>query len=250
MSTRPRGGRLAEARARRPPRASSSACGVAVAGNHYAELDAHSVGRGGGRGYIRWYDAPPRRCLSGAPLRGLWLRWGARGRAMVMSQADIDALIAGQTAEGADDAPAADDEPSVAAEDPGTPEEQPAEDEQSAVRSWSASATTETDKLNTRIDEVEARLEAIEAVPAAAAGSTVDDGAIPELRAALAQANATVQRLSAAVDQLTLQSQASLGFDAQHTFDCPSCGSHGTIAVPVSCTNCGHEAEWGFWPGQ
>ena len=71
-----------------------------------------------------------------------------------------------------------------------------------------------------------------------------------ELREALAQANATVQQRSAAVEQLTLQSQASLGFDAQHTFDCPSCGSHGTIAVPVNCTSCGHEAEWGFWPGQ
>ena len=165
---------------------------------------------------------------------------------MVMSQSDIDALIAGQVTEGADDASAGDDEPSAAA-DPGTAAEQPAaRDEQPAVHSWSASATTETQKLDARRGDVESRLETIEAAaPAAAEG-----GAIDELRGALAQANATVQKLAAVFEQLTLQSQASLGFDAQHTFDCPSCGSHGTIAVPVSCTNCGHEAEWGFWPGQ
>ena len=86
--------------------------------------------------------------------------------------------------------------------------------------------------------------------PLAAAGAAADEDAIEELRGALAQANATVERLTAAVEQLTAQSQASLGFDAQHTFDCPSCGSHGTIAVPINCTNCGHEAEWGLWPGQ
>ena len=166
---------------------------------------------------------------------------------MVMSQADIDALIAGQATEAADDAPAADNEPSAATDAPGAAAAQPpTEAEPPGVRSWSASATTETDKLNIRLDEMLARLEAIEAAPAAAA----DEGAIEALRAALAQADATVQKLSAAVEQLTLQSQASLGFDAQHTFDCPSCGSHGTIAVPVSCTSCGHEAEWGFWPGQ
>ncbi len=160
---------------------------------------------------------------------------------MVMSQADIDALIAGQATEAADDAPAADDEPSAATDAPGAGAAEPP-----AVRSWSASATTETEKLNARVGEVESRLEVIETAPAAGA----DEGAIVELRGALAQANATVQKLVAAVEQLTLQSQASLGFDAQHTFDCPSCGSHGTIAVPVSCTSCGHEAEWGFWPGQ
>ncbi len=169
---------------------------------------------------------------------------------MVMSQADIDALIAGQATDGADGAPAGDGEPS-AAPDPETAAEQPTElSEQPLVRSWSASATTETEKLHIRMGEVESRLKAVETAPPAAAGAALDQGAIDELRGALAQASATVERLTAAVQQLTLQSQASLGFDAQHTFDCPSCGSHGTIAVPVSCTNCGHEAEWGFWPGQ
>ncbi len=171
---------------------------------------------------------------------------------MVMSQADIDALIAGQAPAGGEDAPAIeDDQPAPAPEASGTVEEEPAEvDSNPAVRSWSASATTETEKLHIRMGEVESRLKAVETAPPAAAGAALDQGAIDELRGALAQAGATVERLTAAVQQLTLQSQASLGFDAQHTFDCPSCGSHGTIAVPVSCTNCGHEAEWGFWPGQ
>ncbi len=149
---------------------------------------------------------------------------------MVMSQADIDALIAGQAPAGEEDAsPAEDDDPSAATENPAAEEEQPAEaDAAPAVRSWSASATTETDKLSIRVGEVESRLKAVET----ADGGSADQGAIDELRGALARANATVERLSAEVQQLTLQSQASLGFDAQHTFDCPSCGSHGTIAVP------------------
>ena len=172
---------------------------------------------------------------------------------MVMSQADIDALVAGQAPAGGEHAPAIeDDQPAPAPEDPGTAEEEPAGlDSNTAVRSWSASATSETEKLNIRLGEVESRLKAVEtAPPPAPPGAALDQGAIDELRGALAQASATIERLTAAVQQLTLESQASLGFDAQHTFDCPSCGSHGTIAVPVSCTNCGHEAEWGFWPGQ
>ena len=166
---------------------------------------------------------------------------------MVLSQADIDALIAGQDTEAADDAPAEGDSSPSAPDAPEAAAEQLAAVQEPAVRSWAASATTETDKLNARFDELASRLEAVETAPA---GAAPDQGSIDELRAALAQANATVQKLSAAVEQLTLQSQASLGFDAQHTFDCPSCGSHGTIPVPVSCTSCGHEAAWGFWPGQ
>ena len=186
--------------------------------------------------------------LAEPPSAGNGCGGAPEGGAMVMSQADIDALIAGQAPAGEEDAsPAEDDDPSAATEGPGAAEEQPAEaDAAPAVRSWSASATTETDKLSIRMGEVESRLKAVET----ADGGSADQGAIDELRGALARANATVERLSAEVQQLTLQSQASLGFDAQHTFDCPSCGSHGTIAVPVSCTSCGHEAEWGFWPGQ
>ncbi|MEE8519538.1 MAG: hypothetical protein V3S98_10480, partial [Dehalococcoidia bacterium] len=58
----------------------------------------------------------------------------------------------------------------------------------------------------------------------------------------------TLQTLWNAVHQLTEHSQGSLGFAAKQTFDCPECGSHGTISIPISCTNCGHETEWGFWP--
>ena len=111
---------------------------------------------------------------------------------------------------------------------------------------------------------MESPLTALEMSPPAAAEAAADQGAIEELRRALAQANATVDELrralaqsnatveqtAAALEQLTLQYQASLGFDAKRTFDCPSCRSRGTVATPVSCTSCGHEAEWGSGPGE
>ena len=59
-----------------------------------------------------------------------------------------------------------------------------------------------------------------------------------------------VQTIWTALHDLTQNSKDSLGYAAKQIFDCPECGNHGTVAVPVSCTNCGYEGEWGFWPDQ
>jgi hypothetical protein len=33
-------------------------------------------------------------------------------------------------------------------------------------------------------------------------------------------------------------------------FTCSECGSHGHMAIPVSCTNCNTEGWWGWWPAK
>ena len=78
--------------------------------------------------------------------------------------------------------------------------------------------------------------------------AAADPQEMADLRAALEQVTQSVQTMWQSLHELTEQSQGSLGFAAKQTFDCPECGSHGTVSVPISCTSCGYETEWGFYP--
>lgn len=117
------------------------------------------------------------------------------------------------------------------------------------VQTYSASGTSETEQLADRLQDLEDKLEIIEATALGGDnGPAIDESALDEIRNSVEQLSATVQQVWTFLQELAQQSQDSLGFAAKQTFDCPECNSHGTIAVPVSCTHCGHEAEWGFWP--
>ena len=120
------------------------------------------------------------------------------------------------------------------------------------MRRWSASATTDTDQLKERIQELEDKIAVIEAtgLGEGSSASGADPQEVVELRAGLEQVTDSIQTLWRSLQELTDHSQGSLGFAAKQTFDCPECGSHGTVAVPVSCTNCGYESEWGFFPDE
>ena len=189
---------------------------------------------------------------------------------MVMSQGAIDALMAagaeGATAEENERADAPGDEEIgaltdeeraivAAAAEEETEESAPAEvipaaepDEPSSpkMRTWSASATSQTDQLRDRVQDLEDKLSIIETSTMGA--PEADPAAMAEIRQSLEQLTTTVQSLWSSVHQLTEHSQGSLGFAAKQTFDCPECGSHGTVAVPIRCTKCGFESEWGFFP--
>jgi RecJ-like exonuclease len=80
--------------------------------------------------------------------------------------------------------------------------------------------------------------------------ASVDPLQLVEVKQTLDALTASVQGIAAALQQLTEASQASLGFAAKQTFDCPECQSHGTVSVPITCTHCGFESEWGFYPEQ
>ena len=119
------------------------------------------------------------------------------------------------------------------------------------LRKWSANSTTSNDKINDRVQELEDKLRQIEAAGLGAASSgSADPHELTEIKRAIEQLTTSIQTLWSSLQQLTEQSQGSLGFAAKQTFDCPECGSHGTISVPVSCTSCGYESEWGFYPEQ
>lgn len=124
--------------------------------------------------------------------------------------------------------------------------EQGAESTGVRARKWSASSTADSD-LKNRVQDLEAKLTQIEAQRPAAGGGA-SDRQLEEMRTTIAQISETVQGMMAALRQLTEQSKGSLGFAAKQTFDCPECHSHGTISVPISCTACGFESEWGFYP--
>jgi hypothetical protein len=115
-------------------------------------------------------------------------------------------------------------------------------------RKWAAVSNGDGD-LKTRIQELEARMSVLQAAQAPGAGR-VPDQQLEEMRTAIAEISETVQGMMAALRRLTEQSKGSLGFAAKQTFDCPECHSHGTISVPIACTACGYESEWGFYPEQ
>jgi hypothetical protein len=154
--------------------------------------------------------------------------------------ADELAVVQAAAEEDGGAAPTAED--TVAA--PETPEEPTPK-----LRTWSASATSQTDQLRDRVQDIEDKLSIIEA-STLNAEPTPDPVAMNEVKQIVDSLSTTVKSLWAAVQNLTEQSQASLGFAAKQTFDCPECGSHGTIAVPINCTACGFESEWGFFPEQ
>jgi len=114
-------------------------------------------------------------------------------------------------------------------------------------RKWAATGNGDTD-LKGRVQELESRLSVLQAQ--APASSRPGDQQLEEMRTAIAEISETVQGMMAALRRLTEQSKGSLGFAAKQTFDCPECHSHGTISVPIACTACGYESEWGFYPEQ
>ena len=57
-----------------------------------------------------------------------------------------------------------------------------------------------------------------------------------------------LQALNQQLQSLMEMLQNSLGCNAHATFTCDSCGSNGTVAAPISCTNCGTETSWGWYP--
>ncbi|MDA0797556.1 MAG: hypothetical protein O2826_12965 [Chloroflexi bacterium] len=119
------------------------------------------------------------------------------------------------------------------------------------MRRWSASSTSANDPIKERVQDLEDKLTLLESNGIGAQpAESVDPQQLVELKQTLDALTASVQGIAATLQQLTEASQASLGFAAKQTFDCPECQSHGTVSVPITCTYCGFESEWGFYPEQ
>jgi hypothetical protein len=119
------------------------------------------------------------------------------------------------------------------------------------MRRWSAASTSDNDQMKERVQDLEDKLTLLEATGVGAEpAETIDPQQLVDMKQTLDQLTATVTGIAAALQQLSEASQPSLGFAAKQTFDCPECQSHGTVSVPIPCTYCGFETEWGFYPEQ
>ena len=56
-----------------------------------------------------------------------------------------------------------------------------------------------------------------------------------------------LQRLSRQVDGILSGLDNTPDYDVRSSFTCVSCGSSGTIAIPMRCAACGREGWWGWW---
>ena len=135
----------------------------------------------------------------------------------VLSQNEIDAMLSG----GSMPAPAV-------AEPPPAPEAPPAVDQ--AVQSFPANP----------------------AAPGAPPSgfSPGGDGDSAQLQQQVQGLTAQLQDLSRKVDEIVSGLQATVGFNAQGTFTCNSCSAHGQVAARLTCTACGTEDWWGWFPPQ
>ena len=105
------------------------------------------------------------------------------------------------------------------------------------------------------------------APPEAAADPGVLQGTIDQLSQRLAQLEASMlqteqlrlefqawvgqlQTITSTVESLLVRSQGTVGYGAHQNFVCSSCQSQGNVAAKLNCTACGEENMWGWWPPQ
>ena len=105
------------------------------------------------------------------------------------------------------------------------------------------------------------------APPVAAADSGVLQGTIDQLSQRLAQLESSMQQseqlrsefqawvgqlqtITSTVESLMASLQGTVGYGAHQSFIWCSCQSQGNVAAKLNCTACGEENWWGWWPPQ
>lgn len=81
------------------------------------------------------------------------------------------------------------------------------------------------------------------------------EGAVQETRLAMRQVQQALQSLAGSIEGVrgkveatSTDLQATPGYAVKNTFSCQSCHGHGFVAMRVTCTQCGTESLWGWWP--
>ena len=143
----------------------------------------------------------------------------------VLSQNEIDAMLSGDGA-----AP------------PGVAEPAPAE-----------APPVEAPPPVTQVAQIEQTVQTVPASPQPEApppGVAPAGGDTGQLQQQVQELTARLQDLTAKVDGIISGLQATVGFNAQGTFTCQSCNSLGLVAARLTCTSCGTEDWWGWFPPQ
>ena len=97
-------------------------------------------------------------------------------------------------------------------------------------------------------DALKSAMERIGQIGMAVAEARVAIQQMPRMQQDLQEVIGTVQTLSGTIQGMLGNLAASPTYGAKGNFTCDSCGTTGHVAVPVTCTKCGHNTWRGWWP--
>ncbi len=152
----------------------------------------------------------------------------------VLSQAEIDAMLNG----GGGDSPAA-----VEAPPPPPPVAQEPVPAPPAPSSAAGSGQDEIQAISQRIAGLEESVQRL--------GSQVAPGldqSFQQLSQQIQQLFGDLQAINSKVDGVVETLQATVGFGVRSVFACKSCEAQGHVATRLTCTSCGTEEWWGWFP--
>ena len=175
------------------------------------------------------------------------------GDEKVMSQADIDAMVAV-----APEREAAPEEPAPAAAKveaaPTAKAKAAPANSTSGEERQAPAAPAEDESVQSMVADLAQRVAQMEAAM----------GKLEELQKTVSDANAILrkqpqdfqsvidelQEVSDQVEEISEKLRNTPVYDMREVFQCNVCDSHGLCAIRVKCTECGRENWWGWWPKQ
>ena len=91
-------------------------------------------------------------------------------------------------------------------------------------------------------------LQRLERLEAAVSKFGQSEGASAQLQAQVETLTSGLQVITTRVGEIAQHLPKTLGYRAQETFKCGSCGTQGFVAVPIMCTHCKQQTWLGWWP--
>lgn len=157
----------------------------------------------------------------------------------VLSQEEIDAMLNG----GGGGSPAAVEAAPPAPPPPPPPVAQEAAPAPAAPAAAAGSGQDEVQALSQRIAGLEESVQRI----GSQAGPESDQN-IQQLSQQVQQLYGDLQAINSKVDGVMETLQATVGFGVRSVFCCKSCEAQGHVATRLTCTSCGTEEWWGWFP--
>ena len=154
----------------------------------------------------------------------------------VLSQAEIDAMLNG----GGGDSPAAVEAP------PPPPPAPVAQEPVPAPPAPSAAAGSAQDEIQAISQRMAALEESVQQLGSQAAPGL--DQSFQQLSQQVQQLFGDLQVINSKIDSVTETLQATVGFGVRSVFACKSCEAQGHVATRLTCTSCGTEEWWGWFP--
>ena len=156
----------------------------------------------------------------------------------VLSQAEIDAMLNG----GGGDSPAAVEEPPA----PPAPPPPVPQETVPAPLARSSAAGLGQDDVQGLFQRIAALEESVQRLSSQAAPNL--DQSFQQLSQQIQQLFGDLQAINSKVDGVTETLQATVGFGVRSVFACKSCEAQGHVAARLTCTCCGTEEWWGWFP--